>query len=60
MFLEKPDEKDLKKISLNEFEEGLMKYVQPERLSEKTAKIYVGVLPDKLNWCDPTTAEAIV
>jgi hypothetical protein len=38
MFLNKPDEKDLKNITLDEFEESLLKYVQPERLSEKTSK----------------------
>jgi len=31
------------------------KCYQPERLSEETA-IYKGILPDCLNWCNPTTS----
>lgn len=29
-----------------------------ERLKRSDAKIYEGTLPDKLNWCDPTTLQS--
>ncbi len=29
---------------------------QPDRLNPKDAKLYAGTLPDKLNWCAPTTS----